>query len=199
MTDTPMIIPPEIKRLLGKPPLIQGEDPERYWESMGLVAAALKPKDLIDWFWVKEIVDDNWESIRVRQLKGPIIDLESKRALELVLRKILDPAKPTYLQDVENYVSRWFTDASDREKVTQILAQHGLDTDCISAQAFALSERPLESMDRMVATGAAQRDAAWRQINLRHQAAAQLSEKTPDSQDAETETPPLVPADQPQQ
>ena len=57
-------IPPEIEHLFGKRPLIMGEDPAVYDDLFARLAAGVKPGDIIEWLWVKDVVDLVWEAQR---------------------------------------------------------------------------------------------------------------------------------------
>jgi hypothetical protein len=51
--------------LLGRPPLVRGEDEGTYAELLARVQAAVEPKDVIEEFWVRDIVDLSWEAVRL--------------------------------------------------------------------------------------------------------------------------------------
>jgi hypothetical protein len=64
--------PPEDQALFGYPPLLRGEDIGLYNELMGQFAKIVEPKDLIEWWWVKDITDHSWEIRRTAPLQGPL-------------------------------------------------------------------------------------------------------------------------------
>jgi hypothetical protein len=68
---TSVIAAPVAERLaaLGPPPLIEGEDGAAYDELLLRISTAVKPADIIEDFWVRDITDLVWEAVRLRRLK----------------------------------------------------------------------------------------------------------------------------------
>ena len=58
---------------MGPPPLVPGEDPARHQHVLTLVADAMKPIDILDWFWVRDVTDLEWEAVRLRKIKAFMI------------------------------------------------------------------------------------------------------------------------------
>jgi hypothetical protein len=61
---------------MGPPPLVPGEDPAEYEHVLRLVAQAMKPVDIVDWFWVRDVTDLEWEVVRLRKIKAFMISQE---------------------------------------------------------------------------------------------------------------------------
>jgi hypothetical protein len=53
----------------GPPPLIEGDDRAAYDELLAQISAAVKPADILEDIWVRDIVDLVWEIFRLRRLK----------------------------------------------------------------------------------------------------------------------------------
>src|ERR1700680_24366 len=51
----------------GPPPLIEGEDAAAYDELLTRVSAAVKPADILEDIWVRDIVDLVWHAFRLRR------------------------------------------------------------------------------------------------------------------------------------
>jgi hypothetical protein len=60
-------------RLFGAPPLLAGEDAAGYDELLARISSAVKPSDVIEEIWVRDIVDLTWEIFRWRRLKTGIL------------------------------------------------------------------------------------------------------------------------------
>ena len=56
-----------IDDLLGKPPLIRGEDAARYWRVNAAIAHESKPETIFDKIRVREITNKYWEQQRCKQ------------------------------------------------------------------------------------------------------------------------------------
>jgi hypothetical protein len=52
---------------MGPPPLVPGEDPAKYEYVLRMVAQAMKPVDIVDWFWARSKHTDGESLIR----RGP--------------------------------------------------------------------------------------------------------------------------------
>jgi hypothetical protein len=68
-------IPPHIRELWGKPPLLRSEDPKAYEQLAESIVKEVLPTDTIEWLWIKDIIDRYWEVRRLRRLKTMLIEL----------------------------------------------------------------------------------------------------------------------------
>jgi len=62
-------VPADIVGLLSKPALLPGEDPNHYDALFSQLAHSVKPADIMEWLWVRDITDLTWDTIRYRRLK----------------------------------------------------------------------------------------------------------------------------------
>src|SRR5215831_4959383 len=69
-------VPPDIQALFGDPPLLSTEDPNLYWDMLDRFAEFVEPKNIIEWLWVKDIVDLCWEIARLRRYRALLIERE---------------------------------------------------------------------------------------------------------------------------
>jgi hypothetical protein len=76
----PCLIPPDVQALFGDPPLLRGEDDGLYHTLMERFAKLIEPKDMIEWWWVKDMTDHSWEIRRLRRFK--VLFLEIQRDLD---------------------------------------------------------------------------------------------------------------------
>ena len=77
---------------LDPPVLLAGEDIEKYQRLSGQVTAALEPVDVIEVFWVRDVVDLLWEALRLRRLKASLLAASAKAGLN----KVLSPLVPLH-------------------------------------------------------------------------------------------------------
>ena len=74
-TETPLrCVPPDIEVLFGVPPLLSTEDPRLYREMLDRFAGSVEPRNVIEWLWVKDIVDLYWEIARLRRYRALMIE-----------------------------------------------------------------------------------------------------------------------------
>jgi hypothetical protein len=63
----------EIREMMGAPPVLATEDTEAYEQMFARFAAAIHPKDFIEWIWVRDLTDARWEIRWYRVLKALVI------------------------------------------------------------------------------------------------------------------------------
>lgn len=63
-------VPAEICDLWGKPPLLATESPKQYYALLVELVREVKPSDIIEWLWVKDVADLTWDILRYRRLKA---------------------------------------------------------------------------------------------------------------------------------
>src|SRR5262245_33774304 len=69
-------IPNDIAALFGYAPTLKTEDDETYWKCMEQVAKCVEPQDIIEWLWIKDVVDLSWEILRLRRLKIDLVEID---------------------------------------------------------------------------------------------------------------------------
>ena len=77
------LVPPvEVQALFGDPPLLRGEDDSLYYKLMERFTELVGPKDMIEWWWVKDMTDHTWEIRRLRRFKVFFIELQRDQTQE---------------------------------------------------------------------------------------------------------------------
>jgi hypothetical protein len=150
--------------LFGPPPLIEGENAAAYVELLNRISAAVKPRDILEEIWVRDVVDLVWEGLRWRRLKSNLLAASTHAGL----KKVLDPLCG-YIE-ADRLAGSWArNEAAGRKEVKQVLASAGLSMDVVMAQTLSLKINDIERIDRMVMAAEARRDATLREIE-RHRA-----------------------------
>jgi hypothetical protein len=70
VTFTSPDIPAHVVELLGPAPLLKGENLKQYQALLSEIARTVKPAEIMEWLWVKDIVDLTWDIRRYRRLKA---------------------------------------------------------------------------------------------------------------------------------
>lgn len=78
-------IPDDIQYLFDRRPLVFGESGALYDALLSRVAAAVSPNDVVDWLYVKDIVDFTWEIERLRRIHTATIENELENSLARLL------------------------------------------------------------------------------------------------------------------
>lgn len=61
------ILDPQMCDLFGEPPLLKGEDKERYLRLLALVEDQIRPKTIFEKMLVRDLTDKYWEQLRCKQ------------------------------------------------------------------------------------------------------------------------------------
>lgn len=165
------VVPADVASLLGRAPILPGEDGEAYAALTARVAQALSPHDIVEWFWIKDIVDNSWESARLRRLRAQVIALNRARGLAAILRSnhitaFKDPEGTAVPAEavVQAYVEG---DPLWVPRVNLALANFGLTPEAIDAESLSSCVWRLDALDRMIAAADARRDAVTREVDRR--------------------------------
>src|SRR5262245_27929008 len=67
-------VPTEIRGLLGEPPLLATESPNQYYALLIELVREVKPSDIIEWLWVKDVADLTWDILRYRRIKAAYLE-----------------------------------------------------------------------------------------------------------------------------
>jgi hypothetical protein len=65
---------------------VDGEDPAAYDELRAKISAGVKPADIFEQIWVRDLADLDWEVMRWRRLKVNLMNATAYKGLEKILR-----------------------------------------------------------------------------------------------------------------
>jgi hypothetical protein len=207
--STSVGVPAEIRTLLGEPPLLATEDPNHYYALLAELAREVKPKDVIEWLWVKDTADLSWEILRYRRIKAAHVNGLFTSALTRLVHPVPSNRHVPLMSFTEKLkayrekdasargepnrlASEWATDATSREQVDAGLKAQGLDADSIMSESFVDAIGNVSAIDRLLASAEHRRNMALREIERRRFLVGHALRQTSD-QIIEDEAP-LVPA-----
>ena len=81
---------PDVKMLIGKPPLLKTEDPKAYDALLARSFDAFKPTNIIEAVYILDFVNLTWEIFRGRRIKADLVTSSRKPALLKLLDSILE-------------------------------------------------------------------------------------------------------------
>jgi hypothetical protein len=188
--ETP--VPAEIRDAFGKPPLLATEDPDQYDALLSELAREVRPTDVIEWLWVKDIADLTWDIIRYRCLKASFVDGRFKSALEDHLYSALQrdqrDAHPNVSSlflsvaatrdQAEKLADDWVANAKTKEKRDAWLKKHNLNAESIVATSFDAGVDELEAIERMLSSVEYRRNNALHEIERRRHALGRALRQT---------------------
>ena len=171
------LIPDEIRDLLGKPPLIRGENPAQYENLFSQLVAEFDPQSVSDWVLVRDLADGLWETVRLRQMNGSVIDLgvhQNGLKLVLPLMSVASSDETSAIADGGRQLLAGYL-AGERDavvRVEELLTTAGLDLGALTAAAFEAKVATCQQIDRMMDSRKKQRDQAMRYLERRAEARA---------------------------
>jgi hypothetical protein len=145
----------------------------------------VKPVDILEEIWVHDVVDLEWEVLRLRRLKAALMTASASKALRTVLDRLLDEETDdtddetgdiddeTCGPDEETEDTEWDTSRLAKEwvrrnpdaikEVHRILASTDLTMDAVRAEMLSENIEHVERIDRMIAMVESRRNAALRE------------------------------------
>jgi hypothetical protein len=148
----------------GPAPLIEGEDAAAYDELLVRISSAVRPHDIFEEIWVRDIVDLVWEAFRLRRLKACLMTAGARSALARQLSPLVGGAQADGL--ARGWAAR---EPLAGAAVAEHLAAAGIGLEGIAAQGLCIHLDFIERVERMIMAAEARRNAALREID-RHRA-----------------------------
>jgi hypothetical protein len=122
----------------------------------------LKPADIFEEIWTRDIADLDWEVSRLRRLQATLMTATAYEGLQ----KILEPLIESYPDQVDLARAWAARDKAAIKRVDELLASAGLTMDAVMAQTFCTYLDECERIGRMIASAEDRRDAALHEIEL---------------------------------
>jgi hypothetical protein len=185
-------VKPELLEILGPPPLLIGENEEEYRGLHDRVREAVAPADMLEELWVRDIVDNTWELLRLRREMAKLMDARRRWGLERTLEDL-----GVSFAERKRIAEGWIIgDPVEKAEVKRLLKSAGLDAGIIEAHALAMRLDDFERLDRMIALVEVRRNAAIREVDRhRDTVARRVREAIADVEDLEFDDAPPVAAD----
>ena len=164
-------VPHHLNFLFEDRPLLNGESADRYDALRESIVRKVKPTDVIEAIWVKDLVDLIWEASRLRRWRGQILDQARQDAARTLIAQEQDSRRalsggsgtPDAIVEAITIAQLWLSGKYSKT-FEDILQQQGLTTDDVMAEAFRLRLAGIERIDRMSAACDLRRDALFREI-----------------------------------
>ncbi len=153
-------------------PLLLGEALADYFRTARHIVAVIQPKDAIEDFLTRDVIDLDWENRRLRRAKAGLLRASASKGVRRVLSTIGD-SSPIFsaLGMSDGYIQEWASGkASTRKEFAEMLEKAGLTMDDVMAEALAEVIDSFERFDRMLASAEARRNNALREIERHREA-----------------------------
>jgi hypothetical protein len=154
------LIPNDIAALFGYAPTLKTEDDEIYWNCMERFVKCVEPQDVIEWLWVKDVVDLSWEILRLRRLKIDLIEIdrEDKNA---TIEWEREHADEPYIDFLGRRTPR------DPAEIEARKNKQLLDSETDSAELLFKHIEEYEHIEKLLTSAELRRDRILREIELR--------------------------------
>ena len=155
-------MPSVVRKMLGKRPIIGGEDAATYDQLLQLIIAEHSPQSLHQWLLVKDIADAAWELLRLSGMKAGLVNAAMPDALATIEAHVIGEGTLAllrlYLWDaVEG-------SAQAHVRLRKLLREQDLSLDELAAAAFERTIGSQAQIDRMTTSTANRRDAAYAEL-----------------------------------
>lgn len=162
-------------------PLLQDENGTDYDRLLHAMLSQVRPTDLIEAIWVRDLVDNIWEARRLKRWRAQILKHGKMRAVEEMIHEgcrveigALNFNIGIGLEDPAGLAAGWITgDKAKAARVNELFALGGFTEESVEARAFLLNLPEIERIDRMRAAVDQRRDALLREIERRRSTRAQ--------------------------
>ena len=178
-------------------PLLPGEKEADYAAIAERIVGASEPRDAIEEFLIRDVVDLTWEILRLRRVKAGIVRASMSAGVVEILNSF-------GYEDYEGdeLSQRWARgDESARKKVEAIFTRAGLTIDEVTAKTVESKLGSFERLDRMLASAEARRNNALREIDRHREllggAVRQSIEEIEDAEFRDVETGDATPRAEP--
>jgi hypothetical protein len=141
--------PPASARLLGPLALMEGENPQSYQELLDQMSNTLKPADIFEEIWTREVAELTWDAFRLRRMKANGLREASMRALESALEPLFGEGEEAY--DTMRETARKLAEGNPAavESVAATLAASGLSIESAVARNVSPHTFEVERADRI--------------------------------------------------
>jgi hypothetical protein len=163
-------------------PLLPGEKEADYAAIAGRIVVVSRPRDAIEEFLIRDVIDLTWEILRLRRVKAGVL----KASMDDCVRQVLNAVGYPYFEQ-DTLTKAWMAgDVSARKKVESILDKAGLTIDEVTAKTLEFKIDVVERIDRMLASAEARRNNALREIDRHRESAGAATRRAIDEvEDAE--------------
>lgn len=180
--DFARFVPDQFVALLDKPSLILGEKTEDYMNLFGAFVAEVKPIRVLEWIWLKDSVDSEWEARRLRRAKTPLAHMAMLRSAIAILAPLIavergqknNPGVIDLSQEARNekeaeklYLDSLKGDRGAKERLERLLKSVALDESAIAASAIARGLDLTQQIDGMISGHHRTRDQILRDLDQR--------------------------------
>jgi hypothetical protein len=147
-------------------PLLPGEKEADYAAIASRIVGVSGPRDAIEEFLIRDVIDLTWEILRLRRVKAGLLRASMDEGIQRVLTSV-----GYDFRERDRLSKAWMAgDGMARKKIDAILDKAGLTVDEATAETLHANVDSFERLDRMLASAEARRNNALREIDRHREA-----------------------------
>ena len=172
-------LPRDLAVIFDSRPLAPEEEPGSYDTLRKAILSQLKPADLIEAIWARDIVDLTWEVWYLRQARAQILIQARLAAVQHLIKPVIEIHRQRGMDSPDRSSTGclalgWISGAeNERSQVDQLLQERGLTASAISAKAVQLTLCDIERVSQMLTSAQQQRDVTLGAMARRRASLAQ--------------------------
>ncbi len=147
-------------------PLLPGEEQDDYAALAERIIHASRPRDAIEEFLIRDVVDLTWEILRLRRAKNGIL----RASMGAGVNGVLASLGHEFFESKQLSKDWAAGDRNARKDVVAILRKAGLTMGEVTAETLDRKIDSFERLDRMLGSSEARRNNALREIDRHREA-----------------------------
>jgi hypothetical protein len=149
-------------------PLLSGEAQADYDSVATRVVAVARPRDAIEEFFTRDVIDLTWDILRLRRAKAGLWRAAASKGVDAIHSRI---DASLLLSRGPGFAKQWASgNVQKRQEFTEMLKKAELTMNDVMAEALAEVIDSFERFDRMLASAEARRNDALSQIDQHREA-----------------------------
>jgi hypothetical protein len=172
-------VPAHLEFLFDDRPLVPGDNSEHYDAIRNSIIQQVKPADVVEAIWVKDIIDLIWEARRVRRWRNQTLVQARMKAVAELIRPAFERANPIFIDGItgpsaDALAAGWAVgNASCTNQVENYLREQNLTAENITAHAFLMNLPAMERIDRLMSLADQRRDSLLHEIERKRTSLAE--------------------------
>jgi hypothetical protein len=164
-------VPAALVPVFQQRPLTLYESTEEYDAILADFTSAVRPIDIFEWTWVKDLADTYWESCRLKRVRNQLLEKESSSSLFTAFKTALDnwahsPEEQGEAEEIAEDLRR-----GRIAKVEAFMEAKGIVVQYSYSEVYARRLGEFDTIDKMLALADSRRDRVLRDIDRRRDSA----------------------------
>lgn len=161
---------------------IRGEDIDAYDALTDQFTAAIRPRDFVEWMWVRDLTDQTWEELRAKRARAVRLKLAKRDTVELIMKSHY-PANTHKSAEMELEIQQDVSDILMGEEIPkagfdELRKMFGIKGFDNFGAVYQSCLSDMERLQRIADRANARRNMTLREIDRRRDAAARRARDT---------------------